>query len=81
MFQKLTKADLERYRGVSSFPEYADFIGGLKPGEGGVVDVAAAKVGRQTVKNRLKASANALGVPIRFVRSKPETVVFMVKAR
>jgi len=81
MFKKLSRADLERYRSTSSFPEYVEFIGGLKGGEGGEVDVEKAGVGRQTVKNRLKASADALGVNLRFIRSKPDRVVFEVSAK
>ena len=81
MFKKLSKGELDRYRGTSSFPEYVDFLGGLKPGEGGEVDVASAKVGRQTVKNRLRASAEALNVGLRFIRSKQDRVVFEVTAK
>lgn len=81
MFKKLSKSELDRYRGTTSFPEYVDFVGSIKPGEGGEVDVEKAKVGRQTVKNRLKASANALGVDLKFVRSKEDRVIFQVKAK
>ena len=81
MFKKLTRTDLERYRSTSSFPEYVEFIGSLKSGEGGEVDVDKAGVGRQTIKNRLKASADALGVKLSFVRSKPDRVVFEVSAK
>ena len=81
MFQRLSKTELDRYRGTSSFPEYVDFLGTLKPGEGGKIDVVAAKVGRQTVKNRLRASAEALGIGLRFIRSKQDQVVFEVTAK
>jgi hypothetical protein len=78
MFQKLTRTDLERYRAVGRFQEYVDFLGELKKGEGARIDVAAAGVGRQSVKNRLNTSAAAAGVEIKFLRSKADAVVFEV---
>jgi len=81
MFKKLTRGELDRYRGTAAFPEYVDFLGSLREGEGGEVDLASAKVGKQTVKNRLKTSADALGKGIKFMRSKQEKVVFEVTAR
>lgn len=81
MFKKLSKNELDRYRGTSSFPEYVDFLGGLRAGEGGEVDVTNAKVGRQTVKNRLRASADALNINLRFIRSKQDRVVFEVTTK
>jgi len=80
MFRKLTRAELERYRVTSSYPEYAEFVSGLKPGEGGAVSVAEAKVGRQTIKNRLKTAAEANGTKIKFVRTKgtSDSIVFEV---
>lgn len=81
MFQKLSRAELERYRLTASFPEYTDFLTDMRKGDGGRVSVVEANVGRQTVKNRLKATASSLGMQIKFVRSKSDEVVFEVKAR
>ena len=81
MFQKLSRADLDLRRATSRFPEYVAFVGDLKKGEGGVVDVAAAGVGRQTVKNRLKAGADAVGDKIKFLRSSRDIVVFEVAGK
>src|SRR3972149_11620410 len=42
MIQRLSQADLARHRAVRAYPEYGDFIAGLKLGEGGLVEVAEA---------------------------------------
>jgi hypothetical protein len=78
MFQKPTRADLERYRAVGRFQEYVDFLGELKKGEGARIDVAVAGVGRQSVKNRVSACAAAAGVEIKYLRSGADSVVFEV---
>lgn len=78
MFQKLSASDLARHRAVGSNPEYAEFLAGLNPGEGGRISAADAGVGRQTVKNRLNSAAAATGITIKFVRSSADTVVFVV---
>jgi hypothetical protein len=78
MFQKLNRTEVERFRATASFPEYVEFVGDIRKGDGGRVDVQAAGVGRQTVKNRLKASADATGMQIKFMRSRPTEVVFEV---
>jgi len=81
VFEKLTRADLEPFRASGSNPEYAEFVGSLRKGEGGRVVVAKAGVGRQTVKNRLKSAATSVGQEIRFVRSATDEVVFEVVAK
>jgi hypothetical protein len=81
MFQKLSRAELDRYRVTASFPEYSDFLSELRPGQGGKVSVTEAGVGRQTIKNRLKASAGALGMGIKFVRARGDDVVFEVTSK
>lgn len=78
MFKKLTRTDLDQRRATTSFPEYAEFVSSLKKGEGGLVNVEEAGVSRQTVKNRLKTSADASGVEIKFIRSPQEEVLFEV---
>ena len=81
MFQKLNHTDIERYRATNSYPEYVEFLNDMRKGEGGRVDVVATGVGRQTVKNRLKASASASGIQIKFLRSRPTDVIFEVLAK
>ena len=81
MFEKMSRMDLERFRATGSFPDYVAFLGDMRKGDGGRIDVASAGVGRQTVKNRLKISAEALGLQVKFVRSKPTDVVFEVVAK
>lgn len=78
MFQKLSKAEIGRYQATSSYPEYADFLSEIKPGEGGRVDVTQAGVSRQTVKNRLNKTAAALGVELKYMRSGQSEVLFEV---
>jgi hypothetical protein len=77
MIQKLNRVELDRYRVTASFPEYAE-IADMRKGDGGKVVVTEANVGRQTVKNRLKATSSAYGLRIKFLRSKPDVVVFEV---
>jgi len=79
-FDKLTKADLARYRtgGGGGHPEYVPFLQNLKPGEGGWTTTEQEKVGRQTIKNRLTKSAEHLGIKIKFKRSESNKVVFEV---
>jgi hypothetical protein len=81
MFQRMNRNDIERYRATHSYPEYVAFLNDLRKGEGGRVDVVATGVGRQTVKNRLKASASASGMQIKFLRSRPTDVIFEVLAK
>ena len=76
--QKLSKTDLARHRSGGGYGPYMSFIQGLKVGEGGWTTVAAEKVGRQTIKNRLKKTADHLGVQIKFKRSDADRVVFEV---
>ena len=81
MFKALSRADLDRMRGRTVYPEYGNFMSGLKKGEGGVVDVTQAKAGKQTVKNRVKATAQGLGMSVKFLRSTQDEVIFEVTAR
>jgi hypothetical protein len=81
VFEKMNRADIDRYRVSRAYPEYMAFVSDIRKGEGGRVDVAAAGVGRQTVKNRLKNSAAASGTQIKFLRSRPTEVVFEVLAK
>jgi hypothetical protein len=78
MIHKLTRSELDHYRTTSSFPQYLDGLRDLRKRDGGKVLVAEAGVGRQTIKNRLNATALALGIKIKFVRSRSEEVVFEV---
>jgi hypothetical protein len=78
MFTKLSPMDVQRHRSANALPAYAEFLQSLSVGEGGRVDVTAAGVGRQTVKNRLNAAASATGTRIKFLRSDEKTLVFEV---
>lgn len=79
--EKLTKKQLQEqsYRTGSGYEPYAEFLSSLRVGQGGRVTVADEGVTRQTVKNRLTKTAEALGVEISFRRSAKEIVVFEVK--
>jgi hypothetical protein len=78
MFQKLNRQELDRFRTTASYPEYAEFLSDMRKGDGGRITVAEAGVGRQTIKNRLNSAAAALGMQIKFVRSRSDDVVFEV---
>jgi hypothetical protein len=80
MIEKLSRAELDRFRATASYPEY-EVIADMRKGEGGKVVVADAGVSRQTVKNRLKSTAKAYGIDIKFLRSKPELVVFEIAGK
>jgi len=79
-FEKLTKAELSRYRGGrrSAHPEYIQFLQDLKVGEGGWTTVEQEKASRQTIKNRLNRAAESLDMSIKFKRSDASKVVFEV---
>lgn len=76
--EKLSKTDIARYRSGGGYKEYVDFLSKLKAGEGGWATVDEEGVSRQTIKNRLKKSADALGVGIAFKRSPSDRVVFEI---
>lgn len=77
-FEKLTRTQLNAMSGGTQIQEYVEFLASLSVGEGGKTTTGRAKVGRQTIKNRLNKAAEHLGMEINFLRSKPEEVVFEV---
>ncbi len=77
-FEKLSRTQLSSMSGGAQTQEYVSFLSDLKAGEGGRTTVKMARVGRQTIKSRLKKTADHLGLEIKFLRSKPEEVVFEV---
>lgn len=78
MFQKWTATDLDRHRALLFWEPYVEFLGQLEKGEGGRVRVAAAGVGRATVKRRIRGAARGLGMTVSFIRTGPSEVVFEV---
>ena len=81
VFEKLTQQQVRALRGASgrgALAEYVAFVADIPMGQGGQVNVAAAKASRWAVKNRLKRAAGEAGKEIRFLRSGEETVVFEV---
>lgn len=50
----------------------------LTPGQGGRFQVEEGGPGRQTIKNQLKAASEMANVPIQFIRSAADVVVFEV---
>jgi len=80
-FERLTGPELRALRhagGSRALSEYVAFLGDISLGQGGKVNVSAAKVSRHTVKNRLKSAARGARKEIKFLRSGEETVVFEV---
>lgn len=76
--EKLSKAQLDSRSGRGANTEYVNFMKGSKTGDGGRAIVAQERATRQTVKNRLNAAAAEAGVKIKFLRSKPEEVIFKI---
>lgn len=66
---------------LAARPEYVKLMQSLATGEGGMATIADEGVGKQSLKNRLSAAAQAAGVTIRFHRSDETTVVFEVVGR
>ena len=82
MIEKLTPADLDRMRSTSRNPECVEFMQGLRVGQGGRVVVAdVGRVAAITVKNRISKAATVAGVEIKYLRSKPDVVVFEVVSK
>ena len=80
MIERLSRVELDRFRATAAHPEY-QVLGEMRKGEGGKIVVADAGVGRQSVKNRLNATAKALGVDIKFLRSGTDIVVFEIAGK
>jgi hypothetical protein len=79
--EKLSRTEMIALKGGGPSPvivEYAAFLGGLSIGEGGRATVARENATRFTVKKRIQAAADAVGVTIAFHRAPPETLVFEV---
>lgn len=80
MAMKILTADEIARRTATSGPvaELAGQLSQLKPGMGGVLSVSEERTSRQTLKNRIQKASQVSGVPIKFVRSGAEEVVFQV---
>lgn len=65
-------------KGSVSAGPYVGVLQGMQPGQGGVIEVTEDGPGRPSIKNRLKAASEMAGIPIQFVRSDANTVVFEV---
>jgi len=78
IFQKLSRAELDRYKAARSYPEYAEFLSGLKSGDAARVDVTKSGFTRQTVKNRLNNAADDLGIGLKYHRTGPDALVFEI---
>ncbi len=79
--QKMTKAELGRYRSTGGYSPYVSVLRDLKVGEGGRATIAQEKCTKQTIKNRLNKSAESLGLKIKYRRSTAEDVVFEIVGR
>lgn len=67
----------KRKGSVSAGP-YVSVLQGMRPGQGGEIDVEEGGPGRASLKNRLKAASAMADVPIQFVRSDATKVLFEV---
>jgi hypothetical protein len=77
----LTADELVQRRGVTGVSaEYMQTLTSIPQGGGGEIIVADEGVSRQSVKNRLERAAKLANVPIRFVRSDTDRVLFEVLA-
>lgn len=71
--------ELARMRkGSVSAGQYVAVLKEMTPGQGGVIAVEEGGPGRQSIKNRLKAASGLTDVPIQFVRSSADKVLFEV---
>lgn len=75
MITKLSAAQL------AARPDYVKLMQSLAAGEGGMATTTDEGVGKQSLKGRLSAAAQAAGVAIRFHRSDELTVIFEVVGR
>jgi len=71
-FERLSKQEL------ATNPEYVRVIRSLKVGDGAKTTTEREGVGKITIKQKLLAAADVVGVTIRFHRTGPTTVVFEV---
>jgi hypothetical protein len=71
---------VQRRSAAGASAEYIQALTSISPGGGGEVVVADEGVSRQSVKNRLERAAKLANVPIRFVRSDQDRVLFEVLA-
>lgn len=78
--EKLSRKQMQEqsYPHGGGHEPYTAFLKSLRSGEGGKITVQDEGVSRQSVKNRLKKSADAAGVEIKFRRSAQELVIFEV---
>ena len=75
----LSPEELARRRGLGGVAgAYIETLSNMAPGQGGEIKVAEEGTSRQTIKNRLSQAAKATGIPISFVRSGDDLVVFAV---
>ena len=79
--QKMSKAELTRYRPSRGGGAYVADLKEMKVGEGGKATTKQEKCTKQTIKNRLNKSADALGMKIKYIRSGADEVVFQVVSR
>lgn len=81
--EKLTKKQLAEAStsAATGYAPYVKVMQDMRVGEGGRVDMSKEKVGRQTVKNRVKKSAEACHLEVKFRRSPSDLVIFEVTGR
>lgn len=81
-FQKLTERDLQKRReerAATPLLPYLEFLQGLQPGEGGVIEPGEGETFRM-VKRRLSMAAHRLGILVRHWQEAGK-VYFQVKSR
>ncbi len=75
----LEPEELSRLRkGSVSAGEYIAVLQGMRPGQGGQIDIEEGGPARQAIKNRLMSASAIADVPIRFIRSSASQVLFEV---
>jgi hypothetical protein len=79
--QKMSKAELKKYRPSGGSGVYTADLRDMKVGDGGMATTKQEKCTKQTIKNRLNKSAEGLGMKIKYLRSSAEEVVFQVVSR
>ncbi len=75
----LEPEELARLRkGAVSAGQYVSVLQGMRPGQGGKIEIEEGGPGRQAIKNRLKSASALADVPLRFIRSSANQVLFEV---
>jgi len=61
--------------------EYDEHLSNFGPGEYGCVELTEGDATKQTIRNRLAAAVDRKGLVIRFIKTKGDSIRFLVEGR